>query len=76
MSNDKLRQDAQPAFVLHTYPYLETSLLVETFTHNFGRVPLVAKGAKRPKSALQGCVAGISATAAQLGRKIRIEDPV
>ena len=48
MSNDKLRQDAQPAFVLHTYPYLETSLLVETFTHNFGRVPLVAKGAKRP----------------------------
>jgi DNA repair protein RecO (recombination protein O) len=54
VSNDKLRQDAQPAFVLHTYPYLETSLLVETFTHNFGRVPLVAKGAKRPKSALRG----------------------
>lgn len=43
MSNDKLRQDDQPAFVLHTYPYLETSLLVETFTRNFGRVPLVAK---------------------------------
>ena len=54
MRNDKLRQDAQPAFVLHTYPYLETSLLVETFTRNFGRVPLVAKGAKRPKSALRG----------------------
>ncbi|MBL80103.1 MAG: DNA repair protein RecO [Nitrosomonadaceae bacterium] len=54
MTVDKLRQDAQPAFVLHTYPYLETSLLVETFTRNLGRVPLVAKGAKRPKSALRG----------------------
>ena len=54
MSVDKLRQNDQPAFVLHTYPYLETSLLVETFTRNFGRVPLVAKGAKRPKSALRG----------------------
>ncbi len=54
MTVDKMRQDAQPAFVLHTYPYLETSLLVETFTRNLGRVPLVAKGAKRPKSALRG----------------------
>lgn len=54
MSVDKLRQDDQPAFVLHTYPYLETSLLVETFTRNFGRVPVVARGAKRPKSTLRG----------------------
>tara|TARA_B100000686_G_scaffold309937_1_gene352311 strand:+ start:3053 stop:3772 length:720 start_codon:yes stop_codon:yes gene_type:complete len=54
MTVDQLRQDAQPAFVLHTYPYLETSLLIETFTRNLGRVPLVAKGAKRPKSALRG----------------------
>ena len=54
MTVDKIRQDAQPAFVLHTYPYLETSLLVETFTRNLGRIPLVAKGAKRPKSALRG----------------------
>ena len=28
--------------------------MVETFTQNFGRVPLVAKGAKRPRSALRG----------------------
>jgi len=54
MTVDKLWQDTQPAFVLHTYPYLETSLLVETFTRNSGRVPLVAKGAKRPRSALRG----------------------
>ena len=54
MTADNHRFDAQPAFVLHTYPYLETSLVVEAFTRDFGRVPLVAKGAKRPKSALRG----------------------
>lgn len=51
---DPSRRDAQPAFVLHSYPYRETSLVVEAFTQNFGRVPLVAKGAKRPRSALRG----------------------
>jgi len=39
---------------LHTYPFRETSLVVETFTRNFGRVGLVARGARRPKSALRG----------------------
>lgn len=54
MIADTQRQDAQPAFVLHAYPYRETSLVVEAFTRGFGRVPLVAKGAKRPRSALRG----------------------
>ncbi|HYH43297.1 MAG TPA: DNA repair protein RecO, partial [Burkholderiales bacterium] len=47
-------QDAQPAFVLHTYPFKETSLVVELFTRDFGRVGVVARGARRPKSALRG----------------------
>ena len=72
MTADKQRQDAQPAFILHTYPYRETSLMVEAFTRNFGRVPLLAKGAKRPKSALKRTIAGISAVATQLGREIGI----
>lgn len=46
--------DSEPAFVLHSYPYRETSLLVEVFSRNFGRVGLVAKGAKRPRSPLRG----------------------
>lgn len=54
MIPDKQRHDAQPAFVLHTYPYLETSLIVEVFTQNYGRIALIAKGAKRPTSALRG----------------------
>jgi DNA repair protein RecO (recombination protein O) len=51
---NKSRQDQQPAFVLHHYPFRETSLVIETFTRNFGRVPLLARGARRPKSALRG----------------------
>src|SRR5690349_24670642 len=54
MNVDKQRQEAQPAFVLHSYPYLETSLIVEVFTQNSGRIAVVAKGAKRPTSALRG----------------------
>lgn len=48
------RQDQQPVFVLHTYPFKETSLVVEFFTRDFGRVAAVAKGARRPRSAMRG----------------------
>jgi DNA repair protein RecO (recombination protein O) len=49
-----LRRDDQHAFVLHAYPYRETSLIVEAFTREYGRVALVARGAKRPRSELRG----------------------
>ena len=39
--------------MLHSYPYQETSLIVEMFTREFGRVAVVAKGAKRPHSPLR-----------------------
>ncbi|SAK55602.1 DNA repair protein RecO [Caballeronia arationis] len=44
----------QPGFVLHSYPYRETSLVIDVFSRDYGRVALVAKGAKRPHSALRG----------------------
>ena len=44
----------QPAFVLHSYPYKETSLIVDVLTRDHGRIALVAKGAKRPHSKLRG----------------------
>jgi DNA repair protein RecO (recombination protein O) len=50
----KSRQEAQPAYVLHTYPFRETSLVVEVFSQNFGRLALVARGARRPRSAVRG----------------------
>jgi DNA repair protein RecO (recombination protein O) len=47
------RHKEQPGYVLHSYPYQETSLIVEVFTREFGRVGIVAKGAKRPHSPLR-----------------------
>ena len=44
----------QPGFVLHSYPYKETSLIIDMFTRDHGRVGVVAKGAKRPFSKLRG----------------------
>jgi DNA repair protein RecO (recombination protein O) len=52
--NSIARQDNQPVYVLHTYPFKETSLVVELFTRDFGRVAAVAKGARRPRSAMRG----------------------
>jgi DNA repair protein RecO (recombination protein O) len=48
------RINGQPGFVLHSFPYKETSLIVDMFTREHGRVALVAKGAKRPHSKLRG----------------------
>ena len=48
------RQDDQAGYVLHAYPYRETSVIVEAFTAAHGRVGLVARGAKRPRSELRG----------------------
>ena len=43
----------EPAFVLHSIAYKETSLILDVFTRHYGRIALVAKGAKRPHSALR-----------------------
>lgn len=45
-----MRIEAQPAFVLHATPYRETSLLVEAMTRDHGRVGLVARGVRGPRS--------------------------
>jgi DNA repair protein RecO (recombination protein O) len=49
-----VRVDQQPGFVLHSYAWRETSLIVEVFTRDFGRLALVARGAKRPTSQFRG----------------------
>ena len=46
--------DGQPAYVLHTSPFRETSLIVEVFSRDFGRIALLARGARRPRSAIRG----------------------
>ena len=50
----KRRAELEPGYVLHAYPYKETSLIVKAFTRRFGRVSLLARGARRPRSAMRG----------------------
>lgn len=44
----------QPAYVLHRYDWSESSLILDVFTREQGRIAAVAKGAKRPYSQLRG----------------------
>lgn len=48
-----VRIDLQPAYVLHTQPYQNTSLLVDLFCLDHGRLRAVAKGARRPTSRIR-----------------------
>ena len=38
-------------YILHSYPYRETSLILQAWTEKQGRFGIVAKGVRRPKSA-------------------------
>jgi len=75
----KRRADHEPGYVLHTYPYKETSLIVELFTRRFGRVALLARGARRPRSAMRGVLLSFHplrfsfSTSAELGNLISAE---
>jgi DNA repair protein RecO (recombination protein O) len=75
----KRRADYQAGYVLHTYPYKETSLIVEAFTRNFGRVALLARGARRPRSAMRGVLLSFHplrlgwSSSAELGNLISAE---
>jgi DNA repair protein RecO (recombination protein O) len=51
---ERNRHQDEPAFVLHSYPFRETSLIIDAFTRSHGRLPIVARGARRPKSSLRG----------------------
>jgi DNA repair protein RecO (recombination protein O) len=55
------RVEQQPAFVLHSYPWRETSLIIEALTRDHGRIALVARGAKRGTSPMRGLLSPFSA---------------
>jgi DNA repair protein RecO (recombination protein O) len=48
-----MRVALQPAFVLHHRPYRETSLLVDLFTEEHGRIAVVAKSVRTQRSPLR-----------------------
>ena len=48
------RVNREPGFILHSRPWSESSLLLDVLTRDYGRVFLVAKGAKRPSAQYRG----------------------
>lgn len=44
----------QPVYILHRKSYRESSLLVEIFSKEYGRLTLIAKGCRRKKSQIRG----------------------
>ena len=55
---ERSRQESREAFILHSYPYRETSLLLDVFAKGFGRVSMIARAARSPRSALRGVLLG------------------
>jgi len=46
----RARIQLTPGHVLRTQPYRDTSLLVEAWTYHHGRVGLIARGSRAPRS--------------------------
>lgn len=54
MTTRQNRYQDELAFVLHSHPFRETSLLLDVYSREHGRLAIVARGARRPRSALRG----------------------
>ena len=54
MTSRQNRYQDELAFVLHSHPFRETSLLLDVYSREHGRLAIVARGARRPRSALRG----------------------
>ncbi len=56
MTSGSSNQHEDTAYILHTRPYKNTSLLVEAFCKRSGRLSFVVKGVKRANSPMQGLI--------------------
>ncbi len=61
-------QAAQAAFVLHGYDWSESSLILDLFTRESGRIAVAAKGAKKPYSQMRAVLMPFQRIAVQLGK--------
>ena len=59
---------ALSAFVLHRYDWSESSLVLDLFTREQGRIAVVARGAKKPFSQLRGVLLPFQALQVGVGR--------
>jgi DNA repair protein RecO (recombination protein O) len=65
---------ALPAFVLHRYDWSESSLILDLFSRELGRVAVAAKGAKRPYSQLRSVLLPFQRINVSLGRAAAMEE--
>ena len=68
MATSRTAALALSAYVLHRHDWSETSLIVELFTRERGRVVVAAKGAKRPHSQLRPVLLPFQPILVQLGK--------
>ena len=66
------RPPAITAYLLHRYPWSETSLILDLFTREQGRIAVAAKGAKRPYSQLRSVLLPFQPIHVALGRVPRL----
>lgn len=64
----------QQAFVLHHYDWSETSLVLDLFTREQGRMAVVAKGAKRPYSQLRAVLLPFQRIQVSLSKPVKGEE--
>ena len=63
--------NAQVAFVLHSHDWSESSLILDLFTREAGRVVAAAKGAKRPTSQMRAVLMPFQRITVQFARSRR-----
>ena len=49
-----MQVNAEPAYILHKRPYRETSQILEVFSRNYGRLSLMSRGSRGPRSRISG----------------------
>ncbi len=57
----------EPAFVLHQYPWSESSLILEVYTRHQGRLAVAAKGVKRPTSSFRSVLLPLQPLSLNIG---------
>src|SRR5512133_431805 len=63
------RHAALAAYVLHHYDWSESSVILDLFTREHGRIAVAAKGAKRPFSQLRSVLLPFQRLHVALGRE-------
>lgn len=56
-----MRAELCPTLILHRRPWRDTSLIIEAFSRDHGRIGLIAKGARRPTARWRGLLEPLAA---------------